>query len=169
MSAYCPLAPAVLIFCFSVRNVYSLFDYGNYIQDTSNDRGDPYVQLLSVTDAAGAHADFAKVRLNGTSSPALLPASQESHSPLSAGEKKQHIEGAVERNWPYILVGCLVFVLSVVGCCIYACCCRRRRKGVRNGFNKSLYQTIQEPAPPPMHMQPVNTGAEYADPYHPRA
>jgi hypothetical protein len=33
-----------------VRSVYTLFDYGNYVDDTSNDRGDPYVQLLSVTN-----------------------------------------------------------------------------------------------------------------------
>ncbi|KAI9433250.1 acid protease [Lactarius psammicola] len=156
-----------------MRNVYALFDYGNYVDDTSNDRGDPYVQLLSVTDATSAHADFVKTRLNGTdttgsSSKTLLPASQESHSPLSPGEKKQHIVGAVARNWPYILVGCLVFVLSVVGCCIYACCCRKRRKGVR-ALNKNPYQTIQEPAPPPMHMKPMNSGAQYADPYHSRA
>ncbi len=161
----------LLISHFSVRNVYALFDYGNYVDDTSNDRGDPYVQLLSVTDATSAHTDFVKTRLNGTdttssSSKTLLPASQESHSPLSPGEKKQHIVGAVARNWPYILVGCLLFVLSVVGCCVYACCCRKRRKGAR-AFNKNPYQAIQEPAPP-MHMKPMNTGAQYVDPYHSR-
>ena len=159
---------------FSVRNVYSLFDYGNYVDNASNDRGDPYVQLLSVTDTAEAHADFVKVRLNGTdttgsASATLLPSSKESHSPLSPGEKKQHLEGAVERNWPYILVGCIVFVLAVVGCCVYTCCCRKRRKGVRGRFNKNPYQTIQEPAPPPVHMRPMNTGAQYADPYNSRA
>ncbi|KAI0270005.1 acid protease [Gloeopeniophorella convolvens] len=157
-----------------LRNTYTLIDFGNYVDDTSNDRGDPYVQLLSLTDASSAHSDFVKVRLNGqdtTGSPSktLLPASQESHSPESAGEKKQHIKGAVERNWPYILIGCLVFVLAVVGCCIWRCCCARRGKPVR-GFVQNPYQTIQEPAPPPMHMQPLgNAGAQYADPYGPHA
>jgi hypothetical protein len=156
-----------------VRSVYTLFDYGNYVDDTSNDRGDPYVQLLSVINNASAHADFVKIRLNGTdttgsASVALLPASQESHSPLSPGEKKQHIEGAIERNWPYIFVGCLVFVTLVVGCCVYACCCRRRRKSAR-ALQKNPYQPIQDPAPPPMHMRPMNTEEQYADPYHSRA
>ena len=163
-----------LLIIHLVRNAYALFDYGNYVDDTSNDRGDPYVQLLNVTNPSSAHADFVKIRLNGTdttgsASEALLPASQESHSPLSPGEKKQHIEGAIERNWPYIFVGCLVFVVSVVGCCIYACCCRRRRKNARALLNKNPYQTIQDPAPPPMHMKPINTEPKYDDPYHSRA
>src|SRR5579863_3316372 len=90
-----------------VRNFYTLFDYGNFIEDSSNDRSDPYVQLLSLTDPTTARADFVKIRLNGvdttnSSSQTLLPASQESHSPISAAERKQHIEGAVARNWPYI-------------------------------------------------------------------
>ena len=152
-----------------VRNFYTLFDYGNFIEDSSNDRGDPYVQLLSLTDPITARADFVKARLNGadttnSSSQTLLPASQESHSPISAAEKKQHIEGAVARNWPYILLGCLAFVACVTGCCIYACCCRKRRKN-RRAFSKNPYQSIQEPAPPPVHMRPINTGA---DPHHPR-
>jgi hypothetical protein len=156
-----------------VRNVYSLFDYGNFIEDSSNDRGDPYVQLLPLTDPTTAHTDFVNVRLNGTdttgsASQALLPASQESHSPVSASEKKQHLVGAVARNWQYILIGCILFVLSVAGCCIYACCCRKRRQGAR-GFSKNPYQSIQEPPPPPLHLKPMNSGAQYADPYHPHA
>jgi len=151
-----------------VRNFYTLFDYGNFVAGSSNDRGDPYVQLLPLTDSATALADFVKVRLNGTdttgsASNVLLPASQESHSPVSATEKKQHLEGAVARNWPYIFLGCLAFVLSIVGCCVYACCCRKRRKGAR-ALNKNPYQPIQEPPPPPMHMRPINSGG---DPYRP--
>ena len=156
--------------CHVVRNFYALFDYANFVEDSSNDRGDPYVQLLPLTDPTAALSDFFKIRLNGTTSSAsnvLLPASQESHSPVSAAEKKQHIEGAIARNWPYIFVGCLVFVLSIVGCSVYACCCRKRRgKGVRVFSNP--YQAIHEPPPPPMHMRPISSGGQYADPYRPR-
>lgn len=149
-----------------MRNFYTLFDFGNFIEDTSNDRGDPYVQLLSLTDSIAARADFVKVRLNGvdttnSSSETLLPASQESHSPISAAERKQHIEGLVARHWPYIFVGCFVFVLCVTGCCIYTFCCRKRRKGRKSNqeFGKNPYQAIQDPAPPPVYMQRINTGA----------
>ena len=154
-----------------VRNFYTVFDYGNFIEDSSNDRGDPYIQVLSMTNTTTALADFVKVRLNGqdtTGSPSntLLPASQESHSPISASEKKQHIEGAIARNWPYIFLGCLAFVLALLGCSVYACCRRRRRKGAR-ASTKHPYQTIQELPPPSVHMRPINTGAQYADPYRP--
>jgi hypothetical protein len=150
-----------------VRNFYTLFDYGNFIEDTSNDRGDPYVQLLSLTNPITARADFVQARLNGvdttnSSSETLLPASQESHSPISAAEKKQHLEGLVARHWPYIFVGCLAFVLCVTGCCIYACCCSKRRKGRKGvqAFGKNPYQAIHDPAPP-VHMRRINsnTGA----------
>ncbi|KAI0064161.1 acid protease [Artomyces pyxidatus] len=157
-----------------LRNAYTLIDFGNFVSDASNDRSDPFVQLLPLTDPAQMHADFVKVRLNGvdtTGSPskALLPASQESHSPETAAEKKQHEEGAVLRYWPYILVGCLAFVLLVVGGCVWACCCRRRKapraKGVPFGGFQNPYQSIHEPAPPPLHMQTM--GSQYADPYRP--
>jgi len=151
----------------SLRNFYTLFDYGNFIEDTSNDRGDPYVQLLSLTDPITARADFVKARLNGvdttnSSSQTLLPASQESHSPVSAAEKKQHIEGLIARHWPYIFVGCLAFVLCVTGCCIYACCCSKRRKGRKGtkAFGKNPYQAIHDPAPPSVHMRRINTKTE---------
>ncbi|KAI9508862.1 hypothetical protein F5148DRAFT_1350817 [Russula earlei] len=111
----------------SLRNFYTLFDYGNFVSNTTNDRGDPYVQLLSVTDPVAALADFVK----------------ESHSPISSAERKQHLIGAITRNWPYILIG--------------------RRKNTPL-FNKNPYQAIYEPAPPAMHMRPINTGA-YGDPH----
>jgi len=147
----------------ALRNFYTVFDYGNFISGSSNDRGDPYVQLLSMTDTTTALADFVKARMNGTDttgSPSnqLLPASQQSHSPVSAAEKKQHVLGAVERNWPYILVGCLAFVLAVAGCILYTCCCRKRRKGSTRPFGKNPYREIHEPAPPPMQMR-VRGGA----------
>ncbi|KAH9969732.1 aspartic peptidase A1 [Russula dissimulans] len=154
----------------ALRNFYALLDYGNFVSNTTNDRGDPYVQLLAVTDVATARADFINVRLNGTdatgsASQALLPASQESHSPVSAAEKKQHIEGAVARNWPYILFGCIVAVLIFTGCSVYACCCRKRRKSPRL-FTPNPYRAIDEPAPPAMQMRPLNSGAQYPAPIH---
>ena len=77
-----------------MRNVYTLLDYGNFMENTANDRGDPYVQLLPLTDAAAAKADFVSIRLNGVDNTgdaehALLPADQMQHSPISKAEKKK--------------------------------------------------------------------------------
>lgn len=77
-----------------MRNTYSLFDYGNWVNEASNDRQDPYIQLLSVTNVTQAHADFVKVRMNGvdtsgSASQQLVPADQGLKSPVSEAEKKK--------------------------------------------------------------------------------
>ncbi|CCM06639.1 uncharacterized protein FIBRA_08920 [Fibroporia radiculosa] len=76
-----------------MRNVYALFDYGDFVEDTSTDLGSPFIQLLSTTNVAAAHAAFVSVRLNGVdttgaASQALLPVSEEQHSPETEAEKK---------------------------------------------------------------------------------
>ncbi|THH23116.1 hypothetical protein EUX98_g8061 [Antrodiella citrinella] len=116
-----------------MRNAYTLLDYGNWIKDSSVDQDDPFVQLLSVTNAAAAHQDFVKTRLGGvdttgSAANALLPTSQMQHSPISSEEKKQKYEEMVLSRWPYILVGCLVFVLLVIGLVVWRCCVWRKRR-----------------------------------------
>lgn len=78
----------------AVRNAYTLFDYGDFVEDTSEDLGDPFIQLLSVTDVNTAHQQFVQARLSGVdttgdASQALLPVSEMQHSPESEKEKKQ--------------------------------------------------------------------------------
>lgn len=114
-----------------MRNTYTLINYGNFVTGGSNSNN-PYVQLLPLTNIESAVNDFIQVRLNGQNtinSPqyALLPASQGQHSPESASEKKKAYEELVLSRWPYILVGCLVFLILVISYCIWRCCCRRKR------------------------------------------
>jgi len=116
-----------------LRNTYTLLDYGDFIDESSNDRGSPFVQLLPLTNVNTAHNDFVQSRLNGqdtTGSPskALLPASQCQHSPESEEEKKQHYEEMVLSRWPYILAGCFVFLILSIALIIWRCCRRNRRK-----------------------------------------
>jgi len=116
-----------------LRNTYTLLDYGDFIDGSSNDRGSPFVQLLPLTDVNTAHNDFVRSRLNGndtTGNPSkvLLPASQCQRSPESAAERKQHYEEMVLSRWPYILVGCLVFVILCILLIVWRCCCRRNKK-----------------------------------------
>lgn len=113
-----------------LRNTYTLMNYGKWVDSNSNQ--DPFIQLLSVTDVQAAHNDFVKVRLGGVdttgaSQYALLPASQQQHSPVSAEEKKKQYEEMILSRWPYIFVGCLVFVILVAAFIIWRCCCRKRR------------------------------------------
>lgn len=122
-----------------LRNAYALIDFGNFVTTSSNDQTDPFVQLLPLTHPPTAHSDFVQLRLSGsdtTSTQTLLPASQESHSPESTSEKKQQAEGAVLRNWPYILVGCLAFLIGLVAITLCACCRRMKRRRARESDGK---------------------------------
>ncbi|KAI0315896.1 aspartic peptidase A1 [Amylostereum chailletii] len=150
-----------------LRNAYTLIDFGNFVEN-GNDDQDPYIQFLPLTDPATAHRDFVTVRLNGvdtTSSPSktLLPASQESHSPESAAEKKAHREGAILRQWPYILLACLVFFFGGLGFCLWTCCKRRRRAHAAKATLHSQrengpYQNIQDnPSTATVHMRNLGT------------
>lgn len=114
-----------------LRNTYTLINFGNLVEGGSNPN-DPYIQLLSLTNEAAAVNDFIQVRTSGqnlinSAQYALLPASQEQHSPESEAEKKAQYEEEVLSRWPYILAGCLVFVVLLVGYCVWRCCCRPRR------------------------------------------
>ncbi|KAJ6585305.1 acid protease [Mycena capillaripes] len=130
-----------------LRNAYALMNFGDWVDDSSVDRGDPYIQLLPLTDAAAAHADFVNVRLGGvdttgSSQYALLPADQQQHSPVSDEEKKKKYEEMILSRWPYILVGCLVGLALIIGLIVWRCCCRRKAKASQNkGFFEQKSQT----------------------------
>jgi hypothetical protein len=115
-----------------LRNTYTLLDFGDWVKGQKG-RGDPYVQMLSVTDSKEAKSDFIKVRLNGVDTTSdekwqLLPPEQMQHSPISDEEKKKKYQEMVLSRWPYIFVGCLAFVLIIVGFIIWKCCKRRRAR-----------------------------------------
>ncbi|KAJ7342319.1 hypothetical protein DFH08DRAFT_650400, partial [Mycena albidolilacea] len=93
-----------------LRNAYALMNFGDWVEDMSIDRGDPYIQLLPLTDAAAAHTDFVNIHLGGVDTTgstqyALLPADQQQHSPVSAEEKNKKYKEMILSRWPYILVG----------------------------------------------------------------
>ncbi|KAI0357462.1 aspartic peptidase A1 [Trametes cingulata] len=136
-----------------LRNTYTLLDYGNFMENTASDRGDPYVQLLPITDVNAAHQDFVKVRLNGIdttndSAHALLPADQMQHSPISEAEKKKRYEEMILSRWPYIFVGCLAFVLIVAGLITWRCCVHRKKKREAKSAAMRLPDTSAPPRSP---------------------
>lgn len=116
-----------------VRNAYTLLNFGNWIDSSSKTQEHPFIQLASITNVDQAHADFVKVRLGGvdTSGAAqyqLLPVDQMKRSPVSDEEKKKKYQEMILSRWPYIFVGCLVFVLLITGYCVWRCCCRKSKK-----------------------------------------
>jgi hypothetical protein len=141
-----------------LRNAYTLLNFGNWIDVSSGTQDHPFIQLASITDVNQAHADFVNVRLGGKDTTGdaqyqLLPADQMQHSPVSEEEKKKKYQEMVLSRWPYIFVGCLVFVLLITGYCVWRCCCRKGRKhgnsklaGLfkRNGQNSDGNRALEE-------------------------
>jgi hypothetical protein len=52
-----------------VRNVYALYNYGDFVDGLRNKTADPFIQFLPITsDTTEAHSDFISVRGNPPSS-----------------------------------------------------------------------------------------------------
>ncbi|KAG6836699.1 hypothetical protein H0H93_004675 [Arthromyces matolae] len=135
-----------------LRNAYTLLNFGSWANGASGDN--PYIQLLSTTNSVQARQEFITTRLGGVDTTgdskwALLPASQQQHSPVSEEEKKEKYEEMILSRWPYILVGSLVGFLLIVGFCIWRFCCSakakaRRAKRANKKNRKSMFS--KEPA-----------------------
>ena len=164
-----------LINKITVRNTYTLLNFGDWI-GTNGTQDHPFIQLASVTNVAAARNDFIQVRLGGNdtiSDPkwALLPASQMQHSPISAEEKKKAYEEKILSRWPYILFGCLVFVLILLGLCVWRCCCRRGKKegmGAKRGFFSRKRGGVFAANQKRSSYVPLSTPNRSASPYPPQ-
>ena len=88
---------------------------------------------MPTTNKDKAHNDFVQARMGGVdvsgdSAHALLPPDQAQKSPIPEEEKKKELQAKILSRWPYIFLGCLIFVLSLIGFGIWKCCQRRRRR-----------------------------------------
>lgn len=128
----------------TVRNVYILINYGDFVEGSSS-TADPYIQMLATTEPVEAHQDFVNVRLGGKDDAnwQLLPASSTGSSPKTESTFIRRIK----YYWPIIagVAGFLVLVLIV------SCLCVRRRRR-----NQRSYRPLRDPAP--VGMQPLGPG-----------
>ena len=131
----------------TVRNVYILIDYGDFVDGTSN-TADPYIQLLATTEPVEAHQDFVNVRLGGKDDAnwQLLPASSTGSSPKGESQFVRRIK----YYWPIIVgVAGLLLLILLISCL----CIRRRRRNNARPFwrGQKSYQPLNDPAPVGMH------------------
>ncbi|KAL0960742.1 hypothetical protein HGRIS_005766 [Hohenbuehelia grisea] len=155
-----------------LRNVYTLIDFGDFIAGSTN-KGDPYIQLLSVTDPAEAHSDFVQVRLNGidTTDGQVLKSSS---TPQTTSSRKRTII--------YIIGASLIALGLVLAVLAFVLARSRRNKMVKGGMGASTasswasmrpggrqgaYHPLNDPAPSDAHAPPpqYNPNAQY-DPSH---
>jgi hypothetical protein len=129
--------------------VYLLLNYGDFIDGSTSSTATPYVQILSTTNPADAHADFVATRLNGVDNAPSL-----NHS----GNANQ--SSFFSKNKIPIIIGASAAVVALIAG-VAAHVIRRR---------KMAYRPLFDPAPQQdMHLNYVSgynqPGGHYADPW----
>ncbi|KIJ43065.1 hypothetical protein M422DRAFT_779838 [Sphaerobolus stellatus SS14] len=124
-----------------LRNAYMLVNFGDFVDGNLEHQGDPYMQLLSVTDPAEAHQDFVNGRLEGVDTTAsqtrfnttvidnIVPPPED-----NKGKK------FFSKNWPYFVGAALVGFTLIFSGCIWSMM-RKRRRGA------GPYRPLNDPAP----------------------
>ncbi|KAF8306452.1 acid protease [Clavulina sp. PMI_390] len=122
-----------------MRNLYTLFDFGDFTDSSDLTMGDPYVQLLSVTNITTATVEFQQLRggttlnvTNPTNAGSGGTASQTTGTTLADLQKKINNLENMQPILLAIMAVNLVISLSAVGLGIWYFCCRRK-KGSRGG------------------------------------
>ncbi|KAK7468975.1 hypothetical protein VKT23_003473 [Stygiomarasmius scandens] len=112
-----------------LRNVYALFNYGDFIEGSSTDRGDPYLQMLSTTDVPSSHLDFVEVRLGGVDT----TGEQNLNAPNFSSDDSSS-KSSKNSKLKVIFLG-LAIAAGVLGIALllWAFCCRRRANRGKGG------------------------------------
>ncbi|KAI0261787.1 aspartic peptidase domain-containing protein [Gloeopeniophorella convolvens] len=140
-----------------LRNAYLLIDFGDLVDGSANTTADPFVQLLSITDPALAHADFVNVRLNNASAAPpsttftppnntgdealIASAPSSSHSTVKSSFLKEKI--------PIIVASSVGAALVLIGTLVLYRTRSRIAKRGRNSLANTYrsYQRLEAPAP----------------------
>ncbi|KAH9858731.1 acid protease [Lenzites betulinus] len=146
VGAFQPLAEAsdqdydIILGMAFLRNAYMLINFGDFVDGAAQSVGDPYIQLLPLTDPAEAHADFVQVRMGGVDSSSsfhLLPAVV---SPNDSNDDDGSDSGSsdnIKKYLPYIIAGSVAGGLILISLVLYA---------IFGGSGKR-YRRLQDPAP----------------------
>lgn len=123
----------------TVRNAYILINFGDFVDGALAKVGDPYIQLLSITEMTEAHNDFVQVRLGGVDradSLKLLPAIPDNDS--DSDDDDNNSEDWVHKYLPYIIAGSVtagVLILILIVSASY------------RSSRKTRYRRLHDPAP----------------------
>ncbi|KAF5345679.1 hypothetical protein D9758_013038 [Tetrapyrgos nigripes] len=136
-----------------LRNVYTVINFGDFVDGSNDTIADPYIQLLPTLDKAKAHQDFVNQRLGGVDTTAsqapLLPMSQMKHSPYMGGgfattqnlaESNDHYDSDQRDNEPWYkrtrnIIGISIggaILCGLILAIVLACTQRRHRSKVRS-------------------------------------
>ncbi|KAI0823632.1 aspartic peptidase domain-containing protein [Trametes gibbosa] len=119
-----------------LRNAYILMNFGDFVDGSQTQVGDPFVKLLALTDPAEAHEDFVQQRLGGidtTGQQTLLPPPPQEVNTVVAETASQKLRPFL----PYIIVASIIGGLLLLFAVAYFFIWRSGRK----------YQRLNAPAP----------------------
>ena len=123
-----------------MRNAYILINFGDFVDGALAKVGDPYIQLLPLTEPAEAHADFVKIRMDGIDKSAdlhLLPAIPDNGSDSSSDDDGSS-KDTLHKYMPYIIAGSVtagVIILILIVAASY------------RASRRSRYRRLHDPAP----------------------
>lgn len=116
-----------------------LINFGDYVDGAASKVGDPYIQLLPLTDPAEAHRDFVQVRMGGIDRsadlklrPALTDTSDDDDDSTTSSS-----DDNIKKYLPYIIAGSVAGGLILLALVLYACL----------GGSKKKYRPLHDPAP----------------------
>jgi len=137
--------------------VYLLINFGDFVDGSVNTTADPYVQLLSITDPASAHADFISVRLDHTGAPPPTSTSAPpkhavaaADAPSASSKPKSDIKSAFLREKIPIIIALSVGIVLILLGVLVLCCTRNRLSNRGRNSLASTYKSYQHlgaPAP----------------------
>jgi hypothetical protein len=140
---------------FFLHAKYTLSDCipGDFVQGKAGPTAPPFIQLLSTTVPAEAHADFVSTRLNGvdtTGSQTLLPnitASGPYNTFAAANNNSGGFTGFVQ-NFKWAIIGISIGLAILLAILLWYYCRRRsgRKEGLVAGEDRP-YRALNEPAP----------------------
>jgi hypothetical protein len=152
--------------------MYVLLNYGDFIDGSTSNTANPYVQFLSTTNPAAAHADFVATRLHGNDT----SGSQHNSSPSSSGSGGSGGSSSKSflSKYKFPLIGGAVVVALGVFSGIVTLMTRRRRRRSKAyrplfeaapaGDMQMQYVAGYNSAPAPQYPPPP----QYADPWNGR-
>ncbi|KAJ6584097.1 aspartic peptidase domain-containing protein [Mycena vulgaris] len=125
-----------------LRNVYTLINFGDYIADSKN-KGDPFIQFLSITEPREAHTDFVTSRLNGVDTTIDVFNPNNSNNNDFNSDNSSSSSKSKSKTIYYIVAASVVGVilLAILGAFIFK----------RSRSQRGVYRPLHVPAPAPMY------------------
>ncbi|KAI0769917.1 acid protease [Fomes fomentarius] len=126
-----------------LRNAYTYINFGDFVEGSTAQKSDPYVQMLPITnDTAEAHSDFDKVR---------------GDSPWDPSDDLETLTERIRSHLGLVIglavAAALLIIAGIVGMCVHRR--HQQRAAGAPGFFQKPYQPLHEPAPEAYGMQPV--------------